>query len=279
MVRGRERSVDETLVPNNEGDLSIADGGLIPSEGDPEGTTFFATKILTPLYVYPDTRKHTKSVYRRVAASNSPQVVILNPANGLGARRRPNRDWKKAVNALRAQDSAVEKVVGYTHLQWLNKERTVNDVKENIDQYVRNKWDVDGIFFDESPASSSAFEDLRVLSEHVKTVLGPDALVVLNPGTHVPMSYLDIADVVVVFENFYSEWDTFSLERYDENVRRDPENPFAVIIRNVPDSAISDTYNEAITRGVHYVFIGRQGAEFHSPGCFFFEQMDASCPV
>ena len=266
------------LVPKDEDILVPATDERL--EGDDSMITS-QTKVLTPLYVYPDTNRGETSVYRRVAASKIPQIVILNPNNGREARRRPNAAWRKATDVLRGEGSSVEKILGYVHVRWLREGgRTLTDIKNNVDQYAKNGWGVDGIFFDESPASTEKIAELRELAEHVKVALGHDALVVLNPGTHVPDAFFQFADVVVVFEDFHTQWGSFDLKRYAANVRNNPARPFAVIVRDVPDDALSETYETAIRRGAGYVFLGREGAQFHKPGCFFFEamQVPSACP-
>ena len=74
----------------------------------------------------------------------------------------------------------------------------LDHVEQEIDQYYE-RYGLDGIFFDEvSPSAASYYDELY---DYVKGI-DEDQLVILNPGSSVPESYEDFADIVIVYENY-----------------------------------------------------------------------------
>lgn len=116
-------------------------------------------------------------------------IVVINPSNGPGESEESH--WADVIDDLQGEDI---KVVGYVSTAY--EGRSISELKEEIDRY--NDWyGADGIFFDEvSPSAQSYYEELY---DHVDDEVG---MVVLNPGAEVPESYEDVADIIIVYENY-----------------------------------------------------------------------------
>lgn len=118
-------------------------------------------------------------------------IVVINPSGGPGGGK--DSHWTDVADDL--QDENI-KVVGYISTSYAG--RSEGDVKDEIDRYY-DWYDLDGVFLDEvSPSDRDYYEELGDYAE------SPDGYqkVILNPGAPVPESYEDIADVIVVYENY-----------------------------------------------------------------------------
>jgi hypothetical protein len=128
-----------------------------------------------------------------------PQMVIVNPDSGPGARR--SGAYGEAVRALQAVGV---RVLGYvpTGYGWRPLDATLADV----DRYA-SWYGVDGIFFDEAASSRDGLVHYRALARAARAALrGRPPLVVVNPGVPPAPGYFDLADVVVTFEGSYAAY-------------------------------------------------------------------------
>jgi hypothetical protein len=118
-------------------------------------------------------------------------IAVINPSNGAGGGK--DSHWANVADDL--QDAGI-KVVGYISTAYAGRDG--GDIKNEIDRYY-DWYDLDGVFLDEvSPSAHGYYEDIGGYAE------SPDGnqKLILNPGAPVPESYGDIADIIVVYENF-----------------------------------------------------------------------------
>lgn len=157
------------------------------------------TGILVPLYVYP-ADIHTNPVYNRLIDlkrryETVPIWVILNPASGPG--KTADANYLKAIGRLKGAGCVV---LGYVSTGY--GKRSVNDVKKEMEQWLKIYPNIQGIFFDEM-----IYEDTP---EAVKYQTGLNTLAsslgfwpsVANPGADTPGRYFaaKAADVIVIHE-------------------------------------------------------------------------------
>ena len=220
-------------------------------------------EVLMPIYLYPN--EENMNIYRRVVKRNVPMTVIINPNNGSDAVNAPNSDWRKVVKATQHVNT-----VGYVHLSYMK--RDISLVKKEIQGYARNGWNVGGIFFDETPSDRSRLEVIRELSEFTREIFDKDDVkIFLNPGVPVHEKYFELADGIVIFEDFHSHFDPkLLLLRCDNSA----STKSAVIIRGVPDKEIKSIMNELKHSSIGYVFMTALDCEYHTPvDAYFFEKI------
>lgn len=180
--------------------------------------------LLLPMYIYPGI------VWSQVnaQAANVETILIANPASGPGTSVDPN--YTNAISAARA---AGAKVVGYVSTSFTN--RATADIKADIDRWFSLYGPIDGIFLDEftnadSPAAVAFYVDLR---DHVKAK-SANYLVIGNPGSQVPQSYMAAADIMVVFENTAAAFASYTAPSWAAGYAG---KRFAALVHATPDQA------------------------------------------
>jgi len=183
--------------------------------------------MVVPLYVYP-TSAALKSEYRPVVNGTNyvPGWVIVNPNSGTGSTCPPNSDWQAALNILTNTLN-----IGYIHSSYGSGNLTL--LFAEIANYVKC-WKVSGIFIDEASNDVNLIPYYKQLYQYIK---GKDANidVWINPGTNTPQGFLDVADVIVIFESEYSAWQTYTPDSY---VASTSSFRFAAIVNNVPSITV-----------------------------------------
>ncbi|KAF4548861.1 Hypothetical protein D9617_25g061910 [Elsinoe fawcettii] len=172
---------------------------------------YFKPFIIFPLYLWPGPNAW-KPLYEQI--DKYPNVnfnIIINPNSGPGTTggAPPAQTWIDAIAKLNAKPNT--QLLGYTHVLWGN--RTLASVRADINAYA--SWSnykganigLDGIFFDESPSSTSPqlISYMKTLSTTARNKLSsPNKRIVFNPGVAVGKEYYALADTIVGFENYYS---------------------------------------------------------------------------
>lgn len=130
----------------------------------------------------------------RQAAAKVKVAAIFNPGNGPGVSR--SAEYAALVASCRA---AGVLMIGYVYTSY--GARPAADVKADVDRHYL-WYDVDGIFFDEATNTEAGVAHYADLNAHVKAK-GPRSLVIINPGSNVPESYITggATDVICVFES------------------------------------------------------------------------------
>ncbi|MEZ0065912.1 hypothetical protein ABIA32_001921 [Streptacidiphilus sp. MAP12-20] len=152
------------------------------------------SRLLVPAYFHPDVEPASWDALLDAAPALA--AVVINPDSGVG----PTPDAAYAAVAARLQ-AAGARVLGYVDTDYAR--RPHHEVVAELETY-RAWYGVDGVFFDQTPASSDA------LPHYCRLVVAARSLdacwVVLNPGCRPHPAYLDLADLVVTFEG---DWSTY----------------------------------------------------------------------
>lgn len=161
-------------------------------EIDQDGTQ----KLAIPSYFYPG------PLWTQLD-SGAPTVglAIINPNSGPGVASDPNY----VTQTITSQNLGII-VIGYVFTNY--GARAAATVKSDVDKYY-TWYNVDGIFFDEvstNPADIPYYTDLY---NYVKAKPGLHK-VVLNPGTNTDQGYINIADIIIIFEDTFSNYITYS---------------------------------------------------------------------
>lgn len=210
-----------------------------------------STSVLVPLYIYP-LNEHIPSIWQPLINAYVPFVmdltcssvrtypklnftVVINPNSGPDGRPDlPDSQYQRAVPYF--QGYANVRLVGY--VSTLYAKRAIKDSLNDIDLYWRWKelslaktahgsMALDGIFIDEVDWNGDKLDYFKTLYGHIKGKLWKtnkpgrfnkfrfliEGYVILNPGC-APWhnGYYSIADLVIVFEDFYRIFTTPPLD-------------------------------------------------------------------
>jgi hypothetical protein len=193
-------------------------------------------RLLVPAYFYPGGEGLAEWERLLNAPDPSAVVIIANAASGPGRVADPN--------FVRVLDQAREKgftVIGYVSTGYAK--RPVEEVKEDVDRWVRLYPGVAGIFFDEQASAADRVDHYTTLYKYARKQRGL-RLVVNNPGTTCAEEYLSrpAADVVCLVESS-KEFTPFRLPVWAEGY---PADRFAALITRVDDPGRMKRYVQAM---------------------------------
>ena len=172
-------------------------------------------------------------------------VVIVNPDTGPGLERNP----EYAATIAEAAGRGV-KLVGYISTRYA--QRSVSEVKGDIDAWVRYYPRIAGFFLDQQPREARYAAYFAEIGAHARSKL-PDATVITNPGVPCDDSYLArrASDLVCVFSN-YEGYGPFELPA---NLKEYEPSHFAALVYQVPDAeAMRAMLKEAIIKRIGYFY-------------------------
>jgi len=172
--------------------------------------------IAVPSYFYP-------GVYWTQLENNPSSVglAVINPNSGVGASIDSNY-----VNQVASTRSKGVGVVGYVFTNY--GQRSVVDVKSEVDKYFQ-WYGVDGILFDQSSSDCSQLSYYQDVYTYVKSK-NASARVVLNPGTNAGECYMAVSDIVINFDDAYTNYSSWQPSAWVINY---PANRFWQLISDV----------------------------------------------
>ena len=115
----------------------------------------------------------------------------------------------------------------------------------------RTLYNVTDIFFDQTASSPSYLAYYQDIANVVHAT--PGALTMLNPGINVDERYLQMADILNIFEGTRASYATWAPAAWVANY---PAARFSHLVYSVPDAAgMTAVLNQALTRRAGYVYI------------------------
>ncbi|UCE39290.1 MAG: metallophosphoesterase [Thermoplasmata archaeon] len=178
------------------------------------------------------------------AISDAPAtaIMIMNPSNGPGS----SFDQTIADTVAQAQDKGI-KVLGYVYTQYGGRNSAV--VKADIDNYTA-WYSVDGIFEDEVSNDAVDLAYYQDLANYIRS--GSGSFIMLNPGTVPDEQYMDVGDVVVVFEGTYASYAGASFPSWLDNY---PRTRFSHLVYDTALADFQDAWSLALNHTVGYAYI------------------------
>ena len=125
-------------------------------------------------------------------------LAIINPNSGPGAGVNANY----ASQVLSSQAAGLT-MIGYVHTSYGTRNSSV--VEAEIDAYYRFYPTLNGIFLDEVSTDCVNIGYYSYLYDHIGEKPGR-SLTVINPGTQTSECYVATSDIIVNFENIYTEY-------------------------------------------------------------------------
>jgi len=203
-----------TATDSNGKPVTLGIGPIITPVPTPAPATWKMGSIV-PLYSHPTNwilaGPLTAAWQRVIDAKKSYGAVqiaaVVNPASGVGAS--VSGDYTKGIKALK--DAGVL-VLGYVSTRYTN--RSLVEVKDEIQRWKTMYPDVAGIFFDEQANYGGKEQYYKDATAYAKS-LG-FMFTVGNPGANTIASYLDTVDLVLIYEMpglpnvaSYANWDAY----------------------------------------------------------------------
>jgi hypothetical protein len=203
-------------------------------------------RLLIPAYIYPAEKglaEWDRIIDSPAAAAT---VVIANPGSGPG--KAPDANYVRVLK--RAHERGVT-AIGYVSTKYAH--RPVDEVKGDVDRWLRFYPDTQGIFFDEQASSVDRVGYYVELYKYVHEKRSL-ALVVTNPGTECAEEYLSrpAADVACVIETPKG----FKDYVHPAWANRYPAGRFAALICSVATTGqMQEVAREARKNHIGYCFI------------------------
>ncbi|UNO42498.1 spherulation-specific family 4 protein [Streptomyces sp. MST-110588] len=177
-------------------------------------------RLLVPLYEHPADRP--EAWRRLIEAAPGLYGVVLNPCNGPG--QAPDPAFAEVAGALRA---AGVRRLGYADTAYGRRPHAevVQDLLRHRDWYA-----TDGAFFDQAAPGPEFLPHYGRLAVAARAVGA--TTVVLNHGLHPHPRYLDVADLLVTFEDDWAAYESADVPPWTAG---HPPERFCHLIHGVPD--------------------------------------------
>jgi hypothetical protein len=222
-------------------------------------------RIAVPAYWAPDAAGSARFDVLAHAAPTVDVVVVNGPANGVPTPF----DAATAAQVRKLHEAGVT-VLGYVDTGYLGRtglptrggSTRVVDWRAQADREVAGwfglygDYGLAGVFLDQVTATCGPDDALVDAYHWVADRLrerSPDAFVALNPGTGADECYADVGDTMVVFENTYQVYRTWSPPEW---VSRHPARSFWHLVYGAPSATeLRDTVNLAKQRNAGYLYV------------------------
>jgi hypothetical protein len=171
------------------------------------------------------------------------QIMIADPASGPGKAR----DANYTAAFARARAAGI-RVMGYVDTGYAR--RSQSSMRADITAW-RTLYGVTDIFFDETASSPASLSYYQQIADVVHATAG--AITMLNPGINVDERYLQMADILNIFEGSQADYAAWAPAGW---VAGYPATRFSHLVYGVPDAASMTTVlNQALTRRAGYVYV------------------------
>jgi len=166
--------------------------------------------VLVPLYANPTDAAFQSYLNSFVANPNINFKVIINPSSGPGTATYPSSLWIAAIAKIRTYPNV--QMLGYVHTSSATRLITAVTadiaVYANWDTYLPANITLDGIFFDEAPATWTAATSIYMTTAVAATTLVFELTpyIFFNPGVPVDIRFYNLANNILVWENSYSAY-------------------------------------------------------------------------
>jgi hypothetical protein len=204
--------------------------------------------LAVPMYQYPTIGTYWTDINSAAASSHLP-FELVDPANGPGTVVDPIYTSSIADNTTKNIRS-----IGYVDTSY--QARSYQDAYNDIDQWYQMYPGVTGIFLDQIQEGSAADRCyIASLYNHVKNT-HPDALVVINPGTHISQAYEPYSDIFLNAENTYAAYSggwTIQYPGWEDNAAY--TNRFWQIIHTTSSGQYANALSLTRANNAGFVFI------------------------
>lgn len=204
-------------------------------------------RMLFPLYIAPGTNGANWNPV--IAANTYGNIdVILNPSNGPGSAKQTNY-----VNGIARLKAANVGIYGYVHSTY--GDRSIVDVKADIDKWVNWYAPITGIFVDEAEYRAGQGDE-GYYAELYAYIKDRGMLAINNPGTGTNETYLNLADTTCIFESSVTKTLTFPSWGWNY-----PSTKFCYLAWGASVDQMRTAVDIATKNNVEYVYITGNGSD------------------
>jgi Spherulation-specific family 4 len=194
--------------------------------------------LLIPLYSSPGSSWSTV-IQEKEAHPSVPMTVVINPDNGPGSTYSSTYDsWIQQLRNIGVN------VIGYDPTVYAS--RSLSAVEAYMSSYSK-MYPINGIFLDQM-SNKPGYESYYASATKFAHSLGL-SLVIGNPGTSVPSSYIGTVNSLVVYENPGLP----TASRLEQVTMGDGPSNFGVISYSV--SSVSESSVQFLTNYASYIFV------------------------
>lgn len=229
---------------NGDGVVNISDLSILAANWGAVTVTS-CQSVVIPAYFYPGSPSLWPTA---TAATPGVSIMVANPASGPGTSVDPN--YTAAIASAKA---AGIRILGYVDTSYAAI--ATNTVEANVATW-KNFYGVTDIFFDQASSAAGDEPYYATLNSYVHTQTA-GSLVMLNPGTIPDQSYMNAGDIIAIFENTYSVWQTATFPAWMHSFA---PNRFYTIVYNVPDqTTMTGVLTKAKQNNIGYVYVTNDG--------------------
>jgi len=192
-------------------------------------------RLAVPAYFHPE--RDARTWARLAERAPGVGLVVVNPCSGVGDGTDP------AYAALRSGPWR-PLLAGYVDTAYAT--RPLTEVVAEVVAY-RRRYGVDAVFADQVTSGEAPLPYYRELAMRLRGA--GTTRIVLNPGTVPHPGYLELADVVVTFED-----DAAAYERWSAPVVRGPA-AICHLVHDAPPATHHAVLARAAGRGAGYAFV------------------------
>lgn len=207
--------------------------------------------VAVPSYFYPG------SLWTQMD-SGAPTVglAIINPNSGPGTSK--DQNYADQVTSTEAQGIMVVGYVSTSYAGTQNTARTLAAAEQDVDTYYSWYPNIDGIFVDEVSTDCAARDSYyKPLYDYIKSK-GGVAEVVLNPGTNTSECYTSAGDIIVNFEDVYSNYVNWTPDSWVSNY---PANKFWQIVYSTSSADMPNAIALSKQRNAGWVYVTDDGGD------------------
>jgi len=172
------------------------------------------------------------------------QIIIANPNNGPGSKK-----LNSYVNVISKGQANGISMIGYVASSSGN--RPIATVEKEITNWY-NWYSPSGIFIDEGASTASKLPYYKQLYNFIKAK-DPSAVVMLNPGIPPNQGYVNVTDILLIFESSQKDFNKFTFPSWVKNYSSDR---FGMIIHHVSSSSLCNSVlQKAKSENAGYIFV------------------------
>jgi hypothetical protein len=206
--------------------------------GTSEAAVAVCQKMVIPAYFNPGA-----AWTQAISGGSSVGIMIMNPNSGPGTRR--DASYAAYVNSAKATGV---KVLGYVHTSY--GARNAGIVRAEVDLY-KTWYGVTDVFFDETSGDTGHLGYYQSLANYVHTT--PGSTVMLNPGTVPDESYMNVGDIVAIFESDYAAYTHWQAPSWVNNY---PSSKIYNLVYGAPNAtAMANALALARNRNAGYAYV------------------------
>jgi hypothetical protein len=175
-------------------------------------------------------------------------IALINPNSGPGSKTDSSY-----VTQVKSTQKAGASVLGYVYTSYGS--RSAASVEADIDKYY-SWYKVDGIFFDEVYSNDCGKQSYyQTLNNYVKSK-GGKAVTIINPGTNTQECYVNTADILVIFEDTYKNYQKWTPSSW---VSKYAASKFWHIVYSTTQAQLSSALQLSSARNAGWIFMTSDG--------------------